>query len=124
MNTAYVHLNKWRSLAKDYHDALIAYAQMTRPDKSGMEALLDRFMLDIQKTVKPKTYVAYSAAAQKLKVALIEFSPEQVRPMHIAQILDHYRDTLAMANTLRNVAKQVFFKGRYWGFAKRTRPNS
>lgn len=114
----YVHQNKWTALSRDYHDALVEYARIIKPNKGGMEELIDRFMLDAKPTVKPNTFKTYTAAAEKLKHALVEFSPAQVKPMHVAQILDHYRSTPAMANVMRNVLKQVFAKAVIWGLAE------
>lgn len=114
----YVHKNKWTPLSRDYHDALVEYAKIIKPNKGGMEELIDRFMLDVTQTVKPNTLKSYTLAAEKLKKALVEFSPDQVKPMHVARILDHYRSTPATANVLRNVLKQVFAKAVVLGLAE------
>lgn len=114
----YVHQNKWTPLSRDYHDALVEYAKIIKPNKGGMEELIDRFMLDVKTMIKPNTLKTYTAAAEKLKKALVEFSPGQVKPMHVAQILDHFRSTPAMANVMRNVLKQVFAKAVVWGIAE------
>lgn len=104
----YVHRNKWTALSRDYHDALIEYARLMRPAASGMQALLDSFMLDARQRIAPSTLKTYACAVEKLRAAFIEFSPDQVKPMHVAQVMDHHRATPAMANAMRNCLKQAF----------------
>lgn len=114
----YVHKNKWTPLSRDFHEAIVEYAKIMKPNKGGMEELIDRFMFDAKTALKPRTLRTYTVAAEKLKKAFIEFSPELVKPMHVAQVLDHNRKTPAMANVMRNVLKQVFTKAVVWGLAE------
>lgn len=104
----YVHRNKWIGLSRDYHDALVEYARLIRPAASGMQDLLDRFLEDIRPRAAKSTVRTYGVAINKLRAAFVEFSPEQVRPVHVAQVLDHHRATPSMANVMRNVLKQAF----------------
>lgn len=87
----YVHRNRWVSLSRDYHDALVEYARLMRPATGGMQALLDRFLEDIRTRAAKSTVRTYACAIEKLRPAFVEFSPEQVKPVHIAQVLDHHR---------------------------------
>lgn len=104
----YVHRNRWVGLSRDYHDALVEYARLMRPASGGMQALLDRFLEDIRPRAAKSTLRTYACAIEKLRPAFVEFSPAQVKPVHIAQVLDHHRATPAMANVMRNVLKQSF----------------
>lgn len=111
----YVHQNKWTPLSRDYHDALVEYAKLIRPNSGGMADLIDRFLGDAKDIVRPNTLKTYGSAAEKIKKAMVEFRPDQVKPAHVAQLLDHYRATPAMANVIRNVLKQAFTKAVVWG---------
>lgn len=104
----YVHRNKWHPLSTNFHEALTEYGKLIEPPKGGMAELISDFMTHLRSEVAPSTYRTYSVAADKLKKALIEFAPEDVKPRHVAQIMEHYKKTPAIANTMRNVLKQVF----------------
>jgi integrase len=114
----YVFRNKWVGLSRDYHDALVEYAKLTRPAQSGMQELLDAFIADIRPTVARSTLRTYACAADKLRSAFREFAPHQVKPMHVAQVLDHHKATPAMANIMRNVLKQAFAQAVRSGLAE------
>ena len=104
----YVHRNKWTALSRDYSEALKEYAMLIRPASSGMQELLDTWLEHIRPSVAKATHKSYRSACEKLRKAFAEFAPHQVRPMHVAQVLDHYKATPATANVLRNVLKQSF----------------
>lgn len=104
----YVHRNTWTALSRDYHDALVEYARLIRPASSGMQELLDSFIAHIRPTVAKGTLHTYGCAVERLRAAFVEFAPHQVKPVHVAQVLDHHRATPSMANVMRNVLKQCF----------------
>lgn len=106
----YVHANRWHPLSKDFHVALAEYGKLVAPMKGGMVDLISQWMIDIKPSVADSTYRTYSVAAEKLKSALREFGPADVKPKHVALVLDHHKRTPSMANTMRNVLKQVFTK--------------
>lgn len=125
----YVHANKWHPLSTDYTEALIQYARMIASPSEKMPAVIDRAMAEIEPRLSKNSIDSYRIAAEKLKVAMVEFSANQVRPMHVAQLLDHYRGTPGSSNVIRNVLKQVFERAVMWGivdinpvqFIKRTK---
>lgn len=104
----YVHRNKWTPLSKDFHVALTEYAKLMAPLQGGMVDLISKWLTVIQPSVATSTYKTYVVAAEKLKTALVEFGPCDVKPKHVASLLEHHKSTPAMANTMRNVLKQVF----------------
>lgn len=104
----YVHKNKWTPLSTNFHEALAQYAKLIAPMKGGMTELIAEFIADIRGDVAESTLRTYSIAAERLKAVMTEFAPEDVKPKHVAEIMDHYKQTPAMANTMRNVLKQVF----------------
>jgi len=106
----YVHANKWHALSKDFHVALAEYGKLVAPMKGGMVDLISQWILDIKPTVAQSTFRSYSVAAEKLKSALREFGPQDVKPKHVALVLDHYKSKPSIANVMRNVLKQVFAK--------------
>lgn len=104
----YVHKNKWTPLSTQFHEALEQYGRLIEPPKGGMAEVVDDFMAAIKGEVAASTYKTYAIAAERIKRVLQEFAPGDVKPKHVAEIMEHYRATPAMANTMRNVMKQVF----------------
>ncbi|MDP6652325.1 MAG: integrase, partial [Gammaproteobacteria bacterium] len=88
------------------------YARRTRPG-SGIANLLDRTLENAD--LKPNSLIQYENVAERIKKAFQEFEPDQVRPTHIAQFLDHHRKTPSMANRVRSVLKLTFANGVRWG---------
>lgn len=111
----YVHRNKWRPLSKDYQEALVEYARLIAPEVGGLDGLVNRVMEDIRETLAPNTYKNYRLYGEIIKRTFVEFSPEQVKPKHIAELLDHYQAQPSTANALRNVLKVIFNKAVRWG---------
>ncbi len=114
----YVHQNKWKSLSKDYREALIEYAAlMADPLSGGMTELLDNWLADCQ--VKASTRITYQSAIQsKIKPAFVEFHPSQVTAPVIAQFLDHHKAHPNMANIMRTILKMVFDRAVLFGLAQ------
>lgn len=111
--------NKWHSLSRDYHEALAEYARlMSQPSDDGMAAVIDRALLEIAEDVGPKTLRCYRSLAAKLKKSFVEFTPDQVKALHVAQLLDHYGKQPATANALRNVLIRVFDRAILWGLVE------
>jgi len=116
----YVHKGKWTALSKDYADALMEYAALIRPAGPSdlMPAVIDRYMLDAKATVSKGTYRLYARCAGRLKKIFHEFRPDQVKPLHVAQMLDSFRSTPSEANNLRTVLKQVLSKAVLMGLTE------
>lgn len=108
----WVRAGKWHFLDRDYAAALAAYARLagqsaTSPPGS-IGALLDRVLEDAAARCAPSTARAYRVAVAALRPILVEFEPDQVKPRHIAAIMDTWATKPAMANRLRTVLKLVF----------------
>jgi integrase len=58
--------------------------------------------------VAASTLTQYRRAAAKLTAALIEFAPHEVRPTHVAALLDHWAATPNAANRARTVLRLAF----------------
>lgn len=116
----YVSQNKWTPLARDYADSLIAYANLIRAPEANekLPAVIDRYLAEVRARLSVNTLSSYETAARKLKTVFVEFTPSQIKPVHVAQMLDHYRDTPGAANIMRNVLKQVCAKAVLWGLSE------
>ena len=112
--------NKWTALSKEYSDALVEYAAIIRPAESSdkMPALIDRYIAEAAPTLAENSAKLYRGIADRLKKVFSEMYPHQVKPIHVAQLLDKYRDHPAKANAARNVLKQVFSKAVLWGMTE------
>lgn len=103
-----VRRNKWTRLADSLPDALLKYSRAINPTAGAMPRLLDDFLLDCRERAKPvalNTVKQYESAAKVLKEAFNEFNPGDLRPTHVAQLLDHHKKTPNMANRMRTVLK-------------------
>jgi integrase len=102
----YVYQNKWTRLSKDYSEALRIYAGLIAPNSNRMPDLIDRFLSLRQlsdKPLKPKTYATYCVVAKRLKTAFEAFSPDQVKPSHLYQLITAKQITTGMASHYRSV---------------------
>ncbi len=111
----YVEAGKWRALPVDYTEALAEYARIVdQPKGGGMPALIDRVLEHIRPTLAKSTAAQYALAGRKLKEALLEFSPEQVKPKHVAAIKVHHAKIPIMANRMLSVLRTVFAYAVEW----------
>lgn len=112
----FVRANKWHPLARDLHDALVEYAKLIAPkQQGGLDALVKRALEAMKKKIKPSTFKNYTTCSRRVLDAFAEFSPEQVRPVHIREFLDDNEDTPSMANLLRSFLKSMFELAVGWG---------
>ena len=108
---AYYHVraNKWRRIGKTLSEALAEYARLIDRPTETMDALLDRALADAAaRGLKPNTMAQYQHAVAKLKPVFAEFRPDQVRPHHVAQIMDAWRETPNMANRCLSLLRMAF----------------
>lgn len=111
-----VRNNKWKFLGRDLHDALVEYARLTATkNDSPMTALIDRALADMKLTVAASTYKNYMTCSRRVLEAFEEFTPQQIKPHHIAQFLDDNKATPSMANLLRSFLKSTFKRAVRWG---------
>lgn len=114
-----VRNNKWHRLAGNLHDALVEYARLTAgPDKGALGELVAKTLADMKLTVAPTTLKNYTTCSRRVLKAFAEFTPQQVKPSHIARFLDDNKTTPAMANLLRSFLKGVFQRAVRWGIVE------
>lgn len=104
----YVKGGKWSRIGSTLAEALANYAALIETPKGGMEGLIDAALADMTPRLAKNTRDQYRLAAGRLKDILKEFSPEQVRPKHIAGIKVAMAKTPAMANRCISFLRVVF----------------
>ena len=102
-----VKKNKWTRLGKDFQEAMTAYGRIIAPT-GGMPELIDDTLTRAEDRCKPNTLKQYKVAAGKIKKTFIEFAPHQVKPLHVVQFLDCYRNSPSVANRTRTLLKLAF----------------
>lgn len=114
----YVKYGKWERLGTDLTEALIEYSRKISTPKGGMDDLIDRAYKAMceRKTrpLSPNTKLQYQHAATRLKAALIEFQPQQIKPKHIAAIKAQWSDTPNMTNRIISFLRSVFDYAVEW----------
>lgn len=111
-----VRNNKWTRLAVNLHDALVEYARLTTgPDKAALGELVSKALADMKLTVSPSTFKNYKSCSRRVLESFAEFTPQQVRPHHIARFLDDCKSTPSMANLLHSFLRNVFKRAVRWG---------
>lgn len=111
-----VRNNKWTFLARNLHDALVEYARLTAgPDKGALGELVSKVLADMKLTVAASTFKNYTTCARRVLDAFAEFTPQQIKPHHIARFLDDNKATPSMANLLRSFLNGMFQRAVRWG---------
>lgn len=114
-----VRNNKWHRLAGNLHDALVEYARLTAgPDKGVLGDLVTRTLADMKLTVAASTFKNYTSCSRRVLKSFAEFTPQQIRPYHIASFLDLNKATPSMANLLRSFLKGMFTRAVRWGIVE------
>lgn len=114
-----VRSNKWHRLAGNLHDALVEYARLTAgPDKGALGELVSKTLADMKLTVAASTFKNYTTCSRRVLEAFAEFTPQQIKPHHIARFLDDNKATPSMANLLRTFLKGMFQRAVRWGIVE------
>jgi len=112
-----VKKGQWHNLGSDYSEALQEYAKLQALPaikKNGMPELIDK-VLDVHlKRVSKNTASGYRKIATRLKVMLADFTPQQVKPKHIAAIKIKLADTPNMCNRFISLLRVVFSYALEW----------
>ena len=104
-----VKRNRWTRLGTDLPGALVAYARLIQPQRTGSMGKLITQALDARRAKLAKnTWAQYQVVARKLESILAEFEPHEILPRHLAEIRQAMQDTPNMANRLLSVARLVF----------------
>lgn len=109
----HVRRGKWTRLGTDLQAALHEYARIVAQPADGMAKLIEDALPEILKGRKgkglaPITVKQYTIAARRLQKILAEFTPEQVKPVHVAQLRRKLADKPAVANRTVTVLRLVF----------------
>jgi integrase len=114
-----VRKNKWTRLAGNLHDSLIEYARLTAgPDKAAFAELVTNALADMKLTIAASTYKNYCSCSRRVLDAFQEFTPQQVKPHHIARFLDDNKETPSMANLLHSFLRNTFKRAVRWGIVE------
>ena len=105
--------SKWTKIGESLREALATYAGAHEfPSPQGsMAALIDEALAEIRRGLKPSTVKQYEQATKTLKRKFAQFTPEQVKPRHVAQLKRDLAKTPNMANRSLSVLRQVFAHG-------------
>ena len=114
-----VRQNKWTRLAGNLHDALVEYARLTAgPDSAALGKLVTDVLADLKLTVAESTYGNYVLCSKRVLKAFAKFTPQQIKPHHIARFLDANKKTPGMANFLHAFLRNVFKRAVRWGIVE------
>jgi integrase len=114
-----VRKNKWHRLAGNLHDALVEYARLTAgPNDGALGELVSNTLADMKLTVAVNTFKSYTLCARRVLEAFEAFTPQQIKPYHIARFLDDNKATPSMANQLRSFLKSMFQRAVRWGIVE------
>lgn len=114
-----VRNNKWHRLAGNLHDALVEYARLTAgPDKGALGELIANALADMKLTIAASTFKNYTTCSRRVLEAFEAFTPQQIKPHHIARFLDDNKKTPSMANLLHSFLRNVFKRAVRWGIVE------
>lgn len=119
----YVKKGKWKRLGTTLQEALAEYARIVSPTTGGFDELLDRTLDRCRERVKvgkmaENTLKQYEQAAKQLKKNLAEFTPNILKPHHVAALLDLDRHKPNMANRKLSFLRLAFKNALTWGMAE------
>lgn len=110
----YVHAGKWERIGATLQDALAEYGRRVEPPKGSMAALIERVYQHHTPTLAESTRSQYRIAADALKKAFAEFSPEQVKGKHVAAFKLAGKAAPNMTNRKLSFLRTVFTYAVEW----------
>lgn len=112
----YVHANRWHALSRDLAEALRQYADLiARDGYTGLQALIQRTLDDMGKTLADNTLRVYRRSAAVVGEAFVEFQPSEIRAHHVAEFLDGYRSQPDTGNQYRAFLSAMMGRAARWG---------
>lgn len=113
---AYWHVKrgKWARLGTDLVEAMTAYARLVETPKGGMSELIEKVYGHHTPKLADETKKSYRGAADRLKVWLVAFAPEQVQGKHVAAIKLKMCKHPALANHTLSFLRTVFNYAVEW----------
>lgn len=104
----YVKRGRWTNLGPDYAKALIEYARLVGQRAGSMPSLIEQAMPSILGGLAEQTRAQYQVAARRLQAIFAEFAPQDVRPVHVADVRRQFAASAAVANRTITVLRRVF----------------
>lgn len=99
---------KWQRLGADLHSALVEYARIMAKPSDGLADLIDKAFPAIVENVADSTSKQYAYSAKLLKEVFADFRPDQVRHGDVVQMMDGFKDRIAIANRMLTVLHLVY----------------
>ncbi|HJT63128.1 MAG TPA: tyrosine-type recombinase/integrase [Burkholderiales bacterium] len=100
---------RWQRLGTDLPSVLAEYGRRMAPQsQSPIGKLIDKAIAHASPSLAPSSARQYREVAERLKLILVEFQPDQVRAKHIAAIKIAMAKTPNMANRVLSVARLIF----------------
>lgn len=108
----YVHRNKWRPLAKEYHKALLQVAALESPT-GDWSNLVAQVYARYEKRFKDgklakSTLRMYDSVRARVEYGFSDYTPDTIKASDITQFLDMYEDTPNVANRMLVILKAIF----------------
>lgn len=110
-----VKAGKWTRLGTELGAALTEYARhVSDTDAGTMPKLIERVYLHHTPKLAKETRNSYRTSADTLKRKLAQFSPDQVKSRHVAEIRDSMAATPTSANKAVSFLRIVFSQAVEW----------
>jgi site-specific recombinase XerD len=113
--------NKWHRLGDNLPEAMAAWAKLVeRPtEATDMNALLNRYMLEVAPTKAPRSYKDNLNQVRSLRAFFGEMRPEDVEPHHVYQFLEiRGQKARVQANREKALLSHVYTKAMEWGLLR------
>jgi integrase len=104
----FVKAGKWTNLGTDLGIAMMEYARVSSAPKGGMDKVVDDALNARRAKLSASTVSQYEQAAKIIKRKFQQFSPEQVKPKHVAAVKLSLANTPNMANRVISFLRIVF----------------
>lgn len=114
-----VKQGKWTRLGDNLADALTAYGKgIQAPPAGGMVAFVEKAFAHHLKTrerpLSAQTLASYKVNKNRICKVFADFSPEQVKPVHIAQLQTSMSDTPTQFNHTLSLLRVLFAYAVRW----------
>lgn len=98
----------WHPLGRVLEAALAEYARRISGAKGSMPAEMQAWLDSARPRLAASTYSKYRRHVARLAKVFAAFTPEQVRPVHIAQVKKAFASTPNMANQMVSILREFF----------------
>ena len=116
-------------LGSDYREAVKQWLELSRMDfsvaKETFADLADKYEAEVLPTKAKSTQQTNRGDLRKLREFFCNPSPaplDQIKPKHIYQMLQFFKDTPTTANRLKRTFSHMFNMARAWGWTENENP--